>query len=35
MFAQAGIVSSPDPEAFAAAAGRVAVFEIHPAPVAR
>jgi deazaflavin-dependent oxidoreductase (nitroreductase family) len=35
MFAQVGIVSSPDPEAFAAAADRVAVFEIHPAPVAR
>jgi deazaflavin-dependent oxidoreductase (nitroreductase family) len=30
MFAQFGIVSSPDPEAFAAAASRVAVFEITP-----
>jgi hypothetical protein len=32
LFAQFGIVSRPDPEAFAAAAGRAAVFEIHPAP---
>ena len=35
MFAQFGIVSSPDPEAFAAAASHVAVFEIHPAPPTR
>jgi deazaflavin-dependent oxidoreductase (nitroreductase family) len=35
MFAQFGIVSSPDPGAFAAAAGRVAVFEIHPVPPTR
>ncbi|SFO94368.1 hypothetical protein SAMN05421854_103517 [Amycolatopsis rubida] len=28
MFAQAGIVSGPDPDAFASAADRVAVFEI-------
>ena len=35
MFAYFGVVSSPDPEAFAAAASRVAVFEIHPAPPAR
>lgn len=32
MFAQFGLVASPSPEAFAAAASRVAVFEIHPAP---
>lgn len=32
MFAQFSLVSSPDPEAFATAASRVAVFEIHPAP---
>lgn len=32
MFAQFGIVSRPDPEAFAAAAGRVAVFEIGSKP---
>ncbi len=32
LFVQAGIASSPDPDAFAAAAGHVAVFEIHPVP---
>jgi deazaflavin-dependent oxidoreductase (nitroreductase family) len=31
MFAQFGITSGPDPDAFAAAASRVAVFEIRPA----
>jgi deazaflavin-dependent oxidoreductase (nitroreductase family) len=31
MFVQVGIASSTDPDAFAAAAGRVAVFEIRPA----
>jgi len=31
MFVRAGIASSPDPDAFAAAASRVAVFEIRPA----
>ena len=31
MFVQAGIVTSPDPDDFAAAAGHVAVFEIRPA----
>ena len=30
MFAQLGIASGPDPDAFAAAASRVAVFEIPP-----
>ena len=35
MFAQFGIVSSPDPEAFAAVASHVAVFEIHQAPPTR
>jgi len=32
MFAQFGIASGPDPEAFAATGGHVAVFEIHRAP---
>ena len=31
MFVRAGITTSPDPDAFAAAAGHVAVFEIRPA----
>jgi deazaflavin-dependent oxidoreductase (nitroreductase family) len=31
IFAQYGIVSSPDPEAFASAAGHVGVFEVTPA----
>jgi hypothetical protein len=35
MFVQAGIASSPDPDAFAAAASHVAVFEIRPAPPAQ
>jgi hypothetical protein len=35
MFARVGIVSSPEPDAFAAAADRVAVFEIHPTPPTR
>lgn len=35
MFAQFGIVSSPEPDAFAAAAGRVTVFEVHPTPPTR
>ena len=35
MFARAGITTSPDPDAFAAAAGHVAVFQIRPAPPAR
>jgi hypothetical protein len=30
MFVRAGIARSPDPDAFAAAAGRVAVFEVRP-----
>ncbi len=34
MFVRAGIASSPDPDAFAAAAGHVAVFQIRPAPPA-
>ena len=34
MFVQVGIASSPHPDAFAAAAGRVAVFWIRPAPPA-
>ena len=32
MFVRAGIASSPDPDAFAAAASHVAVFEIRPVP---
>ena len=35
MFVQVGIASGPDPDAFAAAASHVAVFEIRPAPPAR
>ena len=35
MFAQLGIASGPDPDAFAAAASRVAVFEIRSARPAR
>jgi deazaflavin-dependent oxidoreductase (nitroreductase family) len=35
MFARAGITTSPDPDAFAAAAGHVAVFQVRPAPPAR
>ena len=35
MFVRAGIAASPDPGAFAAAAGHVAVFEIRPVPPAR
>lgn len=35
MFVQAGLVHGPDPDAFAAAAGQVAVFEIHARPPAR
>jgi deazaflavin-dependent oxidoreductase (nitroreductase family) len=35
MFVRAGIASSPDPDAFAAAARHVAVFEIRPVPPAR
>ena len=35
MFARAGITTSPDPDAFAAAASHVAVFQIRPAPPAR
>ncbi len=35
MFVRAGIASSPDPDAFAAAVGHVAVFEIRPVPPAR
>jgi len=35
MFAQFGIVGSPEPDAFAAAADRVAVFEVHPTPPTR
>jgi len=31
MFVQTGVVASPDPDDFAAAAGAVTVFEIHPA----
>jgi hypothetical protein len=34
MFARAGITTSPDPDAFAAAASHVAVFQIRPAPPA-
>jgi hypothetical protein len=34
MFARAGITDSADPDAFAAAAGHVAVFQIRPAPPA-
>jgi len=32
LFARAGITAGPDPDAFAAAAGHVAVFEIRPVP---
>jgi len=35
MFVRAGIAASPDPDAFAAAAGHVAVFEIRPVPPAQ
>jgi deazaflavin-dependent oxidoreductase (nitroreductase family) len=35
MFARAGITAGPDPDAFAAAAGHVAVFEIRPVPPPR
>jgi deazaflavin-dependent oxidoreductase (nitroreductase family) len=35
MFVQLGIISSVDPDSFAAAASRVAVFEIRTAPPAR
>lgn len=35
MFVQAGLVHGPDPDEFAAAAGHVAVFEIHVGPPAR
>ena len=35
MFARAGITTSPDPDAFAAAVGHVAVFQVRPAPPAR
>jgi len=35
MFVRAGITSSPDPDAFAAAASHVAVFQIRPLPPAR
>ena len=35
MFVQAVVASSPDPDAFAAAARHVAVFEIRPVPPAR
>jgi hypothetical protein len=34
MFARAGITTSPDPDAFAAAVGHVAVFQVCPAPPA-
>src|SRR6202167_4062234 len=35
MFARAGNTTSPDPDAFAAAGGHVAVFQVRPAPPAR
>src|SRR5450755_4310559 len=35
LFVRAGIASSLDPDAFAAAAGHVAVFEVRPAPPER
>jgi hypothetical protein len=35
MFVRARIASSPGPDAFAAAASHVAVFEIRPVPLAR
>ena len=35
MFVQVGIVSGPDPDAFAAAASHVAVFEVRPRSPAR
>ena len=35
MFVKAGLVNGPGPDDFAAAAGRVAVFEIRTAPPAR